>query len=208
MPSVNIVNSENEVVEQITLKDEIFNVPMNQYVVQEVVRMQAALKRRGTASTKTRKEVRKSGRKLYRQKGTGRARSGSLRSPLKVGGGVIFGPHPRNYGFKPPKKVRKAALRMVLSEKLNSGNLLVLQDFDIEKISTKEVLPKFLEINGNKSSLVILPDNRKKIGKSIRNSPLIDVLPVEGLNVTDVLRHEKVIFFQPCIQRVEERLSS
>ena len=172
----------------------------------QVVRMQLANKRRGTASTKERAEVRGGGRKPWRQKGTGRARSGSNNSPLWIGGGVTFGPKPRSYAFSVPKKMKMLALKSALSNKLVDGELVIIKELNFEKPSTKslaQIIHK-LEVSGR---LLIVDDEQNiNLLKSSRNIPGIKVLPVAGLNVYDILLADKLMILQPALEAIKNRL--
>jgi len=167
--------------------------------------MQLAGRRHGTASTKERSFVSGGGRKPWRQKGTGRARAGSTRSPLWRGGGTIFGPHPRDYSFHPPKKVRQAALRLVLSSKYREKKLLVLDRFDLEGIKTKK-LTAVLKSLGISSALIVLDGPDEVLKKSARNIPGVQVMRCEGLNVHDILKYEYLVFLRSSLERVERDL--
>jgi large subunit ribosomal protein L4 len=207
MPKIDIYNMEREKVSEVELDDTIFNTEVKGHLIYDVVRMQLANRRRGTASTKGRSEVSGGGRKPYRQKGTGRARAGTIRSPLWRGGGVVFGPKPRDYSIKINKKVRRAALRAVLTQKYREGNLFVLDDLKLEEIKTKA----FLNIMGRlgvENALIVLPDRDEKIIKSARNVPLIKVIPVEGLNVYDILKYKRLVILRPCLDKIQGALSA
>ncbi|MBN2055581.1 50S ribosomal protein L4 [bacterium] len=206
MPVIDVVNSDNEVVDQITLNDAIFGVQPNPYMIQEVIRMQQVKRRAGTACTKDRGEVNRTTAKFFRQKGTGRARRGSLRSPVVRGGGVVFGPKPRSYEFRPPRKVRRSALRMALSLKLSEGNLVILDDFHVEKPETKSVLPRMTAISAGAKALVVVPEDRANFVLSVRNSPKMKTTVEAGLNVLDVVRYDKLILFKDTIPAIEEAL--
>jgi large subunit ribosomal protein L4 len=169
--------------------------------------MQLAKRRAGTASTRNRSEVRGGGRKPYRQKGTGRSRAGTIRSPLWRGGGVIFGPTPRDFGFSIPKKVRKQALRIALSARAAEGKLLVLNQFQLKEIKTKsfvEVLIRF----GMEDVLIVIDGENLNLERSARNVPGIKVLRVDGLNVYDILNHEHLILVKDAVKKIQERLAS
>ncbi len=200
-----ILNSANEQVGTAALDDEIFSVPVNDALLWEVVRMQLAAKRQGTHDVKTRSEVRGGGKKPWRQKGTGRARAGSRRSPLWRGGATLFGPTPRSYAFSMPKKKRKLALRSALAAKARDGELVVVEDLGLAEIKTK-TLAQTLRGIGVESALIIIPERDEKIEKSARNLPWVKVLRVEGLNVYDVLRYEKLVLLRSALEKVEERL--
>ncbi len=205
MSTVSIVNTQNERVGEIELNDSIFNLEVKEYLLHDVVRMQRAARRAGTACTKTRVEVRGGGAKPWRQKGTGRARAGSRRSPLWRGGGVIFGPKPRDYSFKLNRKVKKQAIAMAMSARLQEGNLVILDDFVMDAIKTKEFI-KVMKVLDVDSGLIIVNSTTENLHKSARNVNGYKVLPTDGLNVYDILLHKKLILVQPVIENLEKRL--
>lgn len=207
MSTVNIVNTKNESVGEIELSDAIFNREVKEYILHEVVRMQRAARRSGTACTKTRVEVRGGGRKPWRQKGTGRARAGTRTSPIWRGGGVTFGPKPRDYSFKVNRKVKKQAVAMALSARLQEGNLIVVDDFSMDRIKTKDFVGVMdtLEVE---NGLIITDDAAENLTKSSRNVYGYKVLSSEGVNVYDILLHKKVILVQPVIESLEKRLTA
>jgi len=189
------------------LDEQIFNTEIKDYLLHDVVRTQLAKRRAGTASVKNRSMVRGGGRKPYRQKGTGRARAGTIRSPLWRGGGVIFGPTPRDFGFSIPKKVRKQALRIALSVRAGEGKLLLLNQFQLKEIKTKsflEVLSRF----GMEKALIVIGGENFNLERSARNVPGVKVLRVEGLNVYDILHHENLILVKDAVEKIQERLAS
>ncbi len=207
MSTVDVVNKKNEKVGEIDLNDSLFNLEVKGYLLHDVVRQQRAARRAGTACTKTRVEVSGGGAKPYRQKGTGRARAGSRTSPVWRGGGVTFGPKPRDYSFKLNRKVRKQALAMAISARLQEGNLIVMDDFSMEEIKTKDFVDvmKNLEVE---NGLIIDDSKNDKLNKSSRNVNGFQVLGVEGMNVYDVLLHKKLILVKPVIENLEKRLSA
>ncbi len=205
MSTVNIVNTKNERVGEIELNESIFNLEVKEYLLHDVVRMQLAGRRAGTACTKTRVEVSGGGAKPWRQKGTGRARAGSRRSPLWRGGGVIFGPKPRDYSFKLNKKVKKQALAMAMSARFQEGNLVVLDDFSMDVIKTKDFVDVMKVLN-IENGLIIAEGASDNLNKSARNVNGFKVLPSEGLNVYDILLHKKLVLVQPVIEDLEKRL--
>lgn len=206
MALCDLYNMRGEKVGEIEIRDEVFNVEVKPYLIHDVVRMQLASRRRGTSSTKTRGEVKGSGRKLYRQKGTGRSRQGSITSPLHVGGGKVFGPHPRDYAYKVPKKVRRYALKSALTVRFKEANMKVLDKLELESISTKTFYNIVKTLNLTKP-LFVINGKDEKIEKSARNIPYVKVLRVEGLNVYDVMRHDQLIFTLDALRRTEEVLS-
>lgn len=207
MAVIEVKNIQGEKVSEVELSDAVFSVPIKKAVLHEVVRMQLAARRSGTACVKNRSDVKGSTKKLYRQKGTGRARRGDIKSPLLRGGGVIFGPHPRSYAFKPPKKVRRLALKMALTSKLQADEIIVLDRFDIDEIKTKTVVDALRTINAAKP-LIIIDGENENLTRSSRNIPGVKILPVEGLNVYDILNHDNLIIIEPSIKGIEGRLAA
>jgi len=205
MAKVEIVDLRRQKVSEMEVDDQLLNEAERPHLIYDVVRMQLACLRRGTASTKERSFVSGGGRKPWRQKGTGRARVGSTRSPLWRAGGTIFGPHPRDYSFHPPKKVRQAALRSVLSSKYREKKLLVLDRFNLEGIKTKK-LAAALKSLGITSALIVLDGPDEVLEKSARNIPAVQVIRCEGLNVHDILRYEHLVFLRSSLERVERNL--
>lgn len=206
MAVVEVKNIKGEKVSEIELTDSVFNVPVKKSVLHEIVGMQLASKRRGTASVKNRSDVAGSTKKLFRQKGTGRARRGDIKSPLLRGGGVVFGPHPRSYAFRAPKKVRRLALKMALSSKLQGNMIIVIDGFSLEQIKTKTVV-SVLETLKAEKPLIIVDSQNENLELSSRNIPGVKVLQVEGLNVYDILNHKNLILFEPSIKQIEGRLA-
>jgi large subunit ribosomal protein L4 len=206
MAQIDIYNANAERVSQRDVRDDVFAVSVREDILHQVVRSQLARSRSGSASSKGRSEVRASGRKLWRQKGTGRARVGPASSPIRRGGGVVFGPTPRGYFTKVNRKVRKAALRMALADKLKIGKLIVVDDFHLEKIKTKS----FFEILRNfnvESALIVSEEPNETLEKSSRNIPNVKLLRAEGINVYDILRYEYLLFVEPALGKVEEALA-
>ncbi|PID72956.1 MAG: 50S ribosomal protein L4 [Desulfobacterales bacterium] len=206
MSTVDMVNTKNESVGQVELNDAIFNRDVKVHILHEVVRMQRAARRAGNACTKTRVEVSGGGRKPWRQKGTGRARSGSRTSPVWRGGGVAFGPKPRSYAFKVNKKVRKQAVAMALSARFQEGNLIVLDDLAMDQIKTRDFVG-IMNVLDVDNGLIVMNNASENVEKSSRNVHGYKVMSSEGLNVYDILLHKKVILVQPVIESIEERLT-
>ncbi len=207
MPQAVKYNTNGEKVTDIDLSDDIFNSKINEDVVHQVVTAQLAKVRSGNASTKTRSEVRGGGRKPWRQKGTGRARHGSIRSPLWVGGGVTFGPKPRSYDKKVNKKMKRIALKSVLSDKLETESIMILDEFEIDEIKTKK-MASLLEDLGleDKKVLIILPEKDKNIYLSARNLPRVKTLVLDGLNTYDLLDNEVILMSEEAVRKIEEVL--
>ncbi len=205
MAVVDVVNTKGEKVSERQLLDELFSVPASKSVLHEVVVMQQASRRAGTAAVKHRSDVRGSSRKLFRQKGTGRARRGNIKSPLLRGGGSVFGPDPRSYAYRMPKKVRKLALKMALSCKLKDRQLLVLDRMDLEQVKTRDFV-KIIDTLHIENALIVTDTKDKKLELSSRNVPNIKILRSEGLNVYDILKYHKLVLLEPVISDIEGRL--
>jgi large subunit ribosomal protein L4 len=205
MTVVDVINSSGKKVSQVDLNDEIFNVPVKKSVLHEVVTMQLANRRAGSASTKHRSDVTGSGRKLFRQKGTGRARRGNIKANLLRGGGVAFGPKPKSWAYKVPKKVRKLALKMALSSKLKDENILILDQFELDEIKTRA----FSEVAGNlnvENALIIIDQENENLSLSSRNISEFKVMRFEGLNVYDILKHKTLVLLEASVKAIEGRL--
>lgn len=207
MPTVEVYNTNRDLVGQLELGADVFAVPVKPHVMHEVVLYQLAKRRAGTVKTKGRSEISGGGRKPWRQKGTGRARAGTSRSPIWRGGGTIHGPQPRDYQMRVPKKVRRLALKMALSQKLLDQNLTVLDDLRMERIKTKDfvsMLDRF-EIS---QALVVLSQQDEMVERSARNIPHVKVLKSEGLNVYDLFRYRSLLMTREAVARLEEALGS
>ena len=189
MAVVDVLNSKGEKVSQVELSDEIFNVPVKPSVLHEVVTMQLASSRAGSASVKRRGDVRGSTKKLFRQKGTGRARRGDIKSPVLRGGGVVFGPSPKSYAYNVPKKVRRLALKMALSSKLQENELTVLDQLELDRIKTK-AFAEVIRTLDKSNVLLVTEAADEKLMLSSRNLPHVKVIRVEGLNVYDILKYK------------------
>jgi large subunit ribosomal protein L4 len=205
MPVIDVQNVEGKQISQVELADDVFNVPVKSSVLHQVVTMQLSNRRAGTASVKHRSDVKGSRRKLYRQKGTGRARRGDIKSPLLRGGGVVFGPDGRNYTQKVTKKVRKLALKMALSSKLSENELMVLDRFDMDRIKTKAFVNVLNNLKLN-NALIVTESPNDQLELSSRNVPNVKVLRSEGLNVYDILKHRTLVLLEPVVKNIEGRL--
>ena len=205
MAVVDIKNMNGETVSQAELPDSIFDVEVKESVLHEVVKMQLARRRSGTASTKGRSDVAGSRAKLFRQKGTGRARRGDVKSPLLKGGGVVFGPHPRSFDYSVPKKVRKLALKMALTSKLRDNTLTVVDQFRFDRIKTKDFVGAINALGA--ANALIISDGSETLEKSARNVPKIKVLKCDGLNVYDILKYKNLVLPEAAIKMIEGRLS-
>jgi large subunit ribosomal protein L4 len=207
MAIVDVYNLQREKVGEIQLSDDVFRVAVKKHILHQVVVSQLASRRSGTASTKGRSDVKASGRKLWRQKGTGRARVGDAASPTRRGGGIIFGPKPRQYDLRVPKKVKKSALRMALSDKLQGEQLIVVDSLSLAEAKTKSfvaVMDRFDVAKG----LIVTDEINERLDKSSRNVPWVKVLRREGLNVYDILNCDQLVLEQATIAKIEEALIS
>lgn len=207
MATIDVYNMEGEKTSQVELDEDVFNVEVKPHLLHQVVVSQLLKRRSGTATVKGRSDVKASGSKLWRQKGTGRARVGSAASPTRRGGGVAFGPVPRKYERKVSKKVRKAALRMALSDKFRSDRLVVLDGFELPEIKTKAFVNVMKNFEADKALIVTMGKN-ETLEKSARNVPRVKVLRCEGLNVYDVLNHEHLFLVENAIGTIQEALGN
>jgi large subunit ribosomal protein L4 len=205
MAVVDVFDIEKKKVAEVDLNDTVFAAEVNEAIIYDVVKMQLASRRSGTASTKTRSDVRGGGKKPWRQKGTGRARSGTSRSPIWRSGGTVFGPHPRDYSYSIPKKVRKKALISALSMKLKENKMVILKDFPMDKISTR-VFKSVFDLFSLKKALFVLDDNNEVLLKSSRNMKNVKMVRSEGINVYDILNHEHLILLEPSVKKIEGAL--
>ena len=205
MAVVDVLNCKAEKVSETDLADDIYNVPVKASVLHEVVTMQLASRRAGSASVKHRSDVRGSGRKLFRQKGTGRARRGNIKSPLLRGGGSAFGPDPKSWAYKVPKKVRKLALKMALSSKLQANELVVIDKFELEEIKTKDFIEAIRALNMD-NVLIVTDQKNNNLELSSRNVPGVKVLRTEGLNVYDILKYKILVLLESTLEGIERRL--
>lgn len=205
MTTVDVYNLQKEKISDLELNDNIFNVPVKKHVLHQVVLGQLAGRRSGSAAAKGRSEVKSSGAKLWRQKGTGRARAGVASSPTRRGGGVAFGPSPRDYTHRTSKKVRKAAVRMALTDKVQNQQLYVLEDFNLPEIKTKDFV-QVMDAFEVKKALIVTDDKNETLEKSSRNVPWIKVMRYEGLNVYDILKFDYLFVVKPAIEKIEEAL--
>ncbi len=207
MPDLMLYNAQGQDKGSINLKDEVFNVDINEDVVHQAVTAQLAAKRAGTAKTKTRGEVSGGGRKPWRQKGTGRARHGSIRSPLWVGGGTTFGPQPRKYTKNLPKKVKKLAVKSALTDKVQTEDLIIVEGFDFAEPKTKKMISFLDKFDAtDKKVLIVLDKKDDNVYKSGRNIPGVRIVPSFKVTVYDLLNSDKVIMTEKAVSQVEEVL--
>ena len=207
MPSVDIIDLSNKVVGSLDLSDDVFGVPVNEDLLYEAVRHHLACVRRGTASTKTRHEVAGSGKKLWKQKGTGRARMGSIRSPLWRHGGTVHGPQPRDYSYKLPKKMQIGALKSALSAKLRDGELRVVTEFAVSEPKSKAMRKTLDGIEASRTILLVDNSANKNLALSSRNLKGVKLVSSREVNVYDLLGHQHVLFTQEAAKKISEALA-
>lgn len=207
MPVVAVYNTAGQKVSEMELNASIFGVAVNRSVLHEAVVMQLASRRLGNASTKTISDVSGGGIKPWRQKGTGRARQGSIRAAQWVGGGTVFGPHPRSYKYKLPKKVRRLAIKSALSAKVEAGELIVVDNFNLDEVKTKAMAAILKNLNADKKALVVTGDLDQNVSLSARNIPGVRSLTADGLNVYDILAYDKLVLSKDAVAKVEEALA-
>lgn len=206
MPKVALYNQAGSQVGEVELKDSVFGIEPNQNVLFDAIVMQRASLRQGTHKVKNRSEVSGGGKKPWRQKGTGRARQGSIRSPQWRGGGTVFGPVPRSYSYKLPKKVRRLAIKSALSSKVLEANILVLESLSFDAPKTKEFAAVLKNLSVSKKALVVTDDSDVNVALSARNIPGITVVEANGINVLDVVSHDQLIITKAAVEKVEEVL--
>lgn len=207
MPTVAVYDIANKQIGDIELNENVFGVEVNGALLHQAVVMQLAAQRLGTHATKTRGLVRGGGRKPWKQKGTGRARSGSTRSPIWVGGGTVFGPQPRSYAFSMPRKQRRLAIKCALSDKVQSGDILVIDGLDFETPKTKNVVKMLQDFNIDTKALFVTCEEAENVEKSSRNIQGVKAINTTGLNVFDILNHDKLFISKDAITRIEEVLA-
>lgn len=206
MPTVALYKQDGTQNGEVTLNDAVFGIEPNESVVFDAITMQRASLRQGTHAVKNRSAVRGGGRKPWRQKGTGRARQGSIRSPQWRGGGVVFGPTPRSYSYKLPKKVRRLAIRSVLSSKVLDKELIVLDGLNFDAPKTKEFRAVLTNLDVNKKVLVVLENDNEFAALSARNLPGVKIVAPNNVSVLDVVAHDNLIITKAALEKVEEAL--
>ncbi|MFA7560704.1 MAG: 50S ribosomal protein L4 [Candidatus Izemoplasmatales bacterium] len=206
MPKLAMLNQQGESIGSLNLKDEIFAVENNNQVIYDVVKQQRAAMRQGTVMTKNRSAVNGGGRKPYRQKGTGHARQGSIRSPQFVGGGVVFGPGPRDYSYKVNRKVRRLALKVALSEKLRGEDLIVVDSISLASHRTKEMVTVLENLKVEGKIMVVLAEYQELLSTATRNLPNVQVVLFNHVSVYDILNANKLVFTKEALERLEEVL--
>lgn len=204
MSKIDVLNKQGDVVGQVELSEEVFATEISEHAVYEAVKNHLANRRQGTQSAKTRAEVRGGGRKPWRQKGTGRARAGSSRSPVWVGGGVVFAPKPRDYSYSIPKKTKRKALKSALTYKASNGELVVVDELKFDEISTKKAFEVVSAIAQDKKVLIAISENDEKTYKSFRNIPQVKLVVANLLNVYDVVNSEVLVLTKDAVEVVEE----
>lgn len=204
MPKVAIYNIKGEQVGDLELADGVFGVEVNKAVMHQAVLAYLANQRSGTASTKTRTEVSGGGRKPWRQKGTGRARHGSIRSPIWKGGGVVFGPHPRSYRMEMPKKMKRLAIKSALSSKVKDGELIVLDSLQMDAPKTREMVQILTNLKTGRRVLIVLETPSENVIKSARNIPGVKTVNANQLNVYDILNNDNLVITRDAVAKVEE----
>jgi len=207
MPKVTLYTQDGTASGDVQLNEEVFGIEPNEHVLHEAVLMQRASQRQGTHAVKNRGQVRGGGKKPWRQKGTGRARHGSIRSPIWVGGGVVFGPTPRSYKYQLPKKVRRLAIKSALSTKVQEENVVVLEDIQFDQPKTKEVVNLLKALNVDEKALFVVAETDENLLRSANNLQHVKVITVEQLNVLDVLSHDKLILTKDAAEKADEVLS-
>lgn len=206
MPKVTLFNQAGSQVGEIELSEAVFGIEPNEAVLADAIIMQQASRRAGTHAVKNRSAVRGGGRKPWKQKGTGRARQGSIRSPQWVGGGVVFGPTPRSYSYKLPKKVRRLAIKSALSSKVKNDEIVVLDALNFDAPKTKEMVKVLGNLKVDNKVLVVTGDYNDNVALSARNIPGVKFVSANGINVLDVLHHDKLLITQDAVAKVEEVL--
>jgi len=205
MVDMNVHSIEGEKIGEIKLKDDLFNAKINKHIVHQIVKRYLAEKRRGTASTKGRSEVRGGGKKPWKQKGTGRARAGTIRSPIWVGGGVIFGPENRNYGYSIPRKMRLVALKSVLSDKAKNNDIIILDKIELKNGKTKDITSLFEKLNINSNKTIIVIDKEDEIIKrAVHNLKNTLVITANKINTYDLVNYQKMLVTKGALKIIEE----
>ena len=204
MPKIDILNIKGENVGELELNETLFATEVSKHAVYEVIKNQLANKRQGTQSAKTRAEVRGGGRKPFRQKGTGRARQGSIRAPHYTGGGVVFAPKPRDYSYKLAKKLRRKALYSVLTSKLNDNELVVVDSLQLENAKTKEAALALNALKADRKAYVVTAEKDELVYRSFRNIPGVEVAEARLINVYDLVKHDKLVITKDAVAKLEE----
>ena len=204
MAKVTMLNMAGETVGDIELNDSVFGIEVNEFAVHEVIKNYLANQRQGTQSAKTRGEVRGGGRKPFRQKGTGRGRQGSLTSPSHIGGGVVFAPKPRDYSYQVPKKVKRLAIKSVLTSKVNDGEIIVLDSLDFEEPKTKKMIEVLKNIKADKKAIIVTADKNENVVRSASNIPGVQTSNTGSLNCYEMLKANSLIITKDAVEKLEE----
>lgn len=204
MPTIEVHDVNRASITQVEVNEDVFEKKVNESIYYEVIKMQMANARKGTACTKGRSDVRGGGAKPWRQKGTGRARAGTSRSPIWKGGGIVFGPKPRDYSMNVPKKIKKQALCGAISQKRADGNLTILDKIELNEIKTAKIAEILNKLD--LKSVLIVEEGNKNLVLSAKNIPGVKILSPEGLNLYDILYYKDLVITQPCLEKIQRRL--
>ena len=204
MPTIEVHDVNRANITQVEVNEDVFEKKVNESIYYEVIKMQMANARMGTACTKGRSDVRGGGAKPWRQKGTGRARAGTSRSPIWKGGGIVFGPKPRDYSMNMPKKIKKQALCGAISQKRADGNLTILDKIELNEIKTAKIAEILNKLD--LKSVLIIEEGNKNLVLSAKNIPGVKILSPEGLNLYDILYYKDLVITQPCLEKIQRRL--
>ncbi len=206
MPKLELYNIEGERIGEVSLSSKVFGAKVNEALLYEALKAQASSRRRGTASTKERSQVRGGGRKPWRQKGTGRARAGSIRSPIWKGGGTTFGPRPRDYSYSLPRKAKRKAIKSALSAKLKEKKILILDRMDLKEAKTKKMASMLVNLRSGKKPLLVIEEGNEMVRRAARNIEGVKIISPNSLNLYDLLNHNKLILTKEALAKIEEHL--
>ena len=206
MPKIDIYNVSGERIGEVTLSSKVFGTKVNEALLYEALKAQASSRRRGTASTKERAQVRGGGRKPWRQKGTGRARAGSIRSPIWKGGGTTFGPRPRDYSYSLPRKAKRKAIKSALSAKFKEKEILILDRMDLQEAKTKKMASILVNLRSGKKPLLVIEEGNEMVRRAARNIEGVKIISPNSLNLYDLLNHNKLILTKEALAKIEEHL--
>lgn len=206
MPKIDIYNVSGERIGEVTLSSKVFGVKVNEALLYEGLKAQASSRRRGSASTKERAQVRGGGRKPWRQKGTGRARAGSIRSPIWKGGGTTFGPRPRDYSYSLPRKAKRKAIKSALSAKFKEKEILILDRMDLQEAKTKKMASILVKLRSGKKPLLVIEEGNEMVRRAARNIEGVKIISPNSLNLYDLLNHNKLILTKEALAKIEEHL--
>jgi len=206
MPKLDLYNIAGESIGEVTLSSKVFGAKVNEALLYEALKAQTSSRRRGTASTKERAQVRGGGRKPWRQKGTGRARAGSIRSPIWKGGGTTFGPHPRDYSYSLPRKAKRKAIKSALSAKFKDKEILILDRMGLKEAKTKKMASILVNLRSGKKPLLVIEEGNEMVRRAARNIEGVKVISPNSLNLYDLLNHNKLILTKEALAKIEEHL--